>query len=114
MDSEAKRVIEEFWPKIKRTAGKIPFARDALAAFYCAVDRDTPSYAKAVIFGALGYFIIPFDAVPDWLPLLGFTDDAAAIAAAIGTIRAHIKERHFDAADAWLAEPAGDAPERTA
>ena len=83
MDVNAARVRAEFWPKLRRSLGVIPFARDAIAAFHCAIDANTPRHAKAVIFGALAYFVVPFDSIPDWLPLLGFTDDAAALAAAI-------------------------------
>ncbi len=56
-----------------------------------------------MIFGALAYFVVPFDSIPDWLPLLGFTDDAAALAAAIAMIRAHLQPKHYEAADEWLA-----------
>lgn len=100
--SHEEQVAKNFWPKMRRVAASIPFAQDAAAAFFCAIDPQTPRSAKAVIFGALAYFVLPADAVPDFLPLVGFTDDAAALAAAIGTISSHMRERHYRAARAWL------------
>lgn len=100
---DEKIVLSGFWPKIRRVASHVPFAQDAVAAFYCATDPQTPRSAKAIIFGALAYFVMPADAVPDFLPLIGFTDDAAALAAAIGAISSHLRERHYQAARAWLA-----------
>ena len=101
-----KIVLNGFWPKIRRVASRVPFAQEAVAAFYCATDPQTPRSAKAIIFGALAYFVVPADAVPDFLPLIGFTDDATALAAAIGAISSHLRERHYEAARGWLA---GDA-----
>src|SRR5690606_36753412 len=69
------------WPKLKRVMSKVPFARDAAAAYYCAIDRGTPLRAKGIILAALAYFIMPMDAVPDVLAVIGFTDDIAVITA---------------------------------
>lgn len=102
-DGERERVVRaKFWPKLKRVMTKVPFARDAAAAYYCAIDRDTPLRAKGIILAALAYFIMPFDAIPDMLAVVGFTDDIAVITAALAMIRAHIKMEHYDAADAML------------
>ncbi|AMD60151.1 YkvA family protein [Rhizobium pusense] len=100
---EREEVVRtRFWPKLKRVMSKVPFARDAAAAYYCAIDRDTPLRAKGIILAALAYFIMPFDAVPDMLAVVGFTDDIAVITAALAMIRANIKMEHYDAADAML------------
>lgn len=99
---QEERVLKGFWPKMRRVAGHVPFAQDAVAAFFCAIDPQTPRSAKAVIIGALAYFILPTDAIPDFLPLVGFTDDAAALTAAIGMIASHLRDRHYDSARAWL------------
>ena len=72
-----------FWDKLKRVAGKIPFAEDLVAAFFCATDPSTPSRVKLILLGAIAYFVFPADAVTDLLPLFGFADDAAVLAAAI-------------------------------
>src|SRR6476660_5241272 len=73
------RVKRDFWPKARRLASKLPFAEDLLAAYYCAFDRQTPFQVKAALMGALTYFVLPFDAIPDMLPFLGYTDDAAVL-----------------------------------
>ena len=76
-------VRRRFWIKFKQVVGKLPFAEDLLAAYYCAFDRETPRHVQIALLGALAYFILPFDFMPDMLPILGFTDDAAVLATAI-------------------------------
>ena len=97
------RVRAGFWPKVKRVAAGLPFAEDLVAAYYCAFDRDTPRAVQAALLGALAYFVLPFDFVPDFLPVLGFTDDAAVLAAAIKLVSDHIGPRHREAARRALA-----------
>lgn len=92
------RVKKGFWPKLRQTASKIPFSRELLAAWFCARDPKTPAPAKAVLLGALAYFVLPTDAIPDILAGVGFTDDAAVIAAVLGMLGANLKDRHRDAA----------------
>ncbi|KQQ49012.1 MULTISPECIES: YkvA family protein [Rhizobium/Agrobacterium group] len=101
-ESREQQVRAKFWPKMKRVISKVPFARDAAAAYYCAVDKNTPFRAKGVLFAALGYFILPMDAIPDIFAVVGFTDDIAVLTAALAMIRAHIKMEHYDAADAAI------------
>lgn len=83
-----------FWEKLRRVAGKIPFAEDLVAAFYCATDSKTPSRVKLILLGAIAYFVFPMDAVSDLLPLIGFADDAAVLAAAITQVAGSITEEH--------------------
>lgn len=92
------RVRAGFWRKVTRVASRIPFATDAVSAYYCALDRSTPVKVRAVLFGALAYFVLPTDAVPDLLPALGFSDDAAILAAALNLLAAHITPAHREAA----------------
>ena len=92
------RVAKGFWPKIQRTAARIPFADQALAAWYAARDPQTPMAAKGMIFAGLAYFVMPVDAIPDVFVGIGFTDDAAVIAAVLATLGAHLKPRHHDQA----------------
>lgn len=80
--------------KIARNLHRIPFAEDALAAYFCAIDRHTPGYAKAALAGALGYFVLPIDAIPDFIVGLGFADDASVIAFALATLARHIRPEH--------------------
>jgi uncharacterized membrane protein YkvA (DUF1232 family) len=91
-----------FWRKCKRVAAGLPFARELLAAYYCAFDRNTPLHVKATLIGALAYFVLPTDAVPDFLPALGFADDAASLAAALRLVAAHILPEHRTAAETAL------------
>ncbi len=93
-----------FWRKLRRVAAQIPFTEDLLAAYYCAFDRDTPLPVKATLAGALAYFILPVDAIPDVLPVIGFTDDAAVLATAIQMVANHIRPVHRQAARDALAK----------
>lgn len=91
-------VRRDFWSKLRKVVARLPFAEDLLTAYYCAFDRQTPRHVQAALLGALAYFILPFDVVPDILPVLGFTDDAAVLATAIRLVSSHIRPEHRDAA----------------
>ena len=93
-----------FWTKARKFAAQLPFAEDLLAAWYCAFDRDTPLQVKAALIGALAYFVLPFDAVPDVLPFLGFADDAAILATALRMVANHLTPAHRAAAQRKLDE----------
>jgi uncharacterized membrane protein YkvA (DUF1232 family) len=95
---DERDVRRNFWPKFRKVAAQIPFAEDLVAAYFCALDRDTPHQVRAVLFGALAYFIMPFDVAPDMLLLLGFADDAAVLAGALRLVTAHITPAHREAA----------------
>ena len=99
---DERRVRRGFWRKMRRVAGKIPFAKELLAAYYAALDKDTPTYVRAVLMGALAYFVMPIDMVPDFILAFGFGDDATVLAAAIGAVRGYIKPKHHDEAAAWF------------
>ena len=96
------QVRQGFWQKARQTLGKVPFTEDAVAAFYCATDSATPLPIRVTLFGALAYFIMPFDAIPDILLGLGYTDDAAIMIAAFTAARVHITETHRAKARDWL------------
>jgi uncharacterized membrane protein YkvA (DUF1232 family) len=99
---DRESVRRRFWIKFKRVAAKIPFTEDLLAAYYCAFDKQTPRHVQAALLGAIAYFILPFDFIPDMLPVLGYTDDAAVLATAIRLVANHITQDHRDAARAAL------------
>lgn len=92
-----------FWRKARQIAAGLPFAEDLLAAYYCAFDRDTPASVKASLIAALAYFVLPFDFIPDWLPVFGYADDAAVLATAIRVAAAAIRPEHREAARQALA-----------
>jgi len=88
-----------------KVAGRIPFADDLAAAYYAALDPDTPRKAKAVLLAALAYFVLPVDMLPDMLAGLGFTDDATVLATALSIAGSHIQDRHRRAARRLLSIP---------
>lgn len=98
------RFGSEFIGRLKRVAKRIPFAEDLLAAFVCARDPATPRRVKLTLLAALGYFVLPLDALPDVMPLLGFTDDAAVIAAALAAVAGSITPQHREKAKEMLVD----------
>lgn len=96
------RVRNGFWPKMRRVAARIPFADQLLSVWYAARDPETPVAAKGIMLGALAYFVLPVDAIPDIFAGIGFADDAAVIAALLATLGTNIKRRHRDLADQAL------------
>jgi uncharacterized membrane protein YkvA (DUF1232 family) len=110
MAREEAHVRRAFWPKFWRFAARLPFAEDLVAAYFCAFDRDTPRHVQVALMGALAYFVLPFDFIPDVMPLIGFTDDAAVLATAIRLVAAHITPQHREAARRVLAHAAAPQP----
>lgn len=88
------RVRDGFWRKLRRYAAHIPFAEEAVAVWYCTRDPKTPSQVKFAALAALAYFVIPTDALPDFVPTLGFTDDAAMFWAVWRMISSHVTVEH--------------------
>ena len=88
----------DFWTKLKRVIGMVPFAEDLVAAYYCALDPATPMRVRGMLLAALAYFILPFDIIPDMIAGLGFADDAALLTAVVGLVAAHITPTHRAAA----------------
>ncbi len=102
-DAKDEALRRSFWQKLGGLAAQLPFAEELLTAYYCAFDRATPLPVKAALAGALAYFVLPIDGIPDVLPVLGFADDAAVLAAAIKLVTSHIRPEHRDAAKDRLA-----------
>ena len=103
MARDEDTVRRGFWRKLRRFASQLPFAEDLLAAYYCAFDRDTPMQVKAALLGALAYFVLPFDVIPDMMPVIGFADDAAVLATALRLVASHMRPEHREAAKRALA-----------
>lgn len=89
-----------FWDKIKEFASKVggQGIYYAFILYYVLIDDDTPASQKGIILGALGYFIFPIDLIPDLVPFVGFTDDIAAITAALKMIWVSVKPHHLEKA----------------
>lgn len=100
-----RTVDKNFWKKLLRMAGRVPFAEELAAAYFCATDPLTPTRVKAILIAALAYFVIPTDAIPDFVAGLGFTDDAAVLATAIGLVSGYIKPSHHERARRALGLP---------
>jgi uncharacterized membrane protein YkvA (DUF1232 family) len=96
-----------FLGKLRRFLARIPFAEDLVAAYYCAIDRNTPAYVRGVLLGAIAYFVLPADMIPDFLAGLGFTDDASVLAAALAAVGSHIQPYHRSRARSNLDNLAG-------
>ncbi|MGD8861694.1 MAG: YkvA family protein [Myxococcales bacterium] len=103
-------VEERFSDKIRRIIGKVPFALDAVAMYYAMVDPKTPFWVKATAATALAYLISPLDAIPDFIPIAGYTDDASVIYAALTVLHGHIRDDHMDRAKRFLKHPDAELP----
>jgi uncharacterized membrane protein YkvA (DUF1232 family) len=101
----ARIVREGFWRKLLKTAGRVPFSEDLAAAYFCVVDPQTPSRVRGILLLALAWFVLPASIMPEFLIVVGLTDDAAILALTAGMVRKHIKERHYVRARAALGIP---------
>ena len=87
-------VRTKFLPKLARVLARVPLAEELVAAYYAAFDRATPLKAKGILIGALAYFVLPIDTIPDFVLGLGFTDDMAVLLAAFNVVRTHVTAEH--------------------
>lgn len=94
MTLNERKVRKGFWEKLARVVSRIPFAEDAIAAYFCALDSRTPIRARGLLLAALVYFITPIDMIPDVIAGLGFTDDATVLATVIALFASHITPEH--------------------
>ena len=88
---------ESLWEKITKFAVKAGegVIEKALTLYETMKDEDTPVWAKATIISALGYFISPVDAIPDIIPVVGFSDDLGVLAGACVAVAANVKDEHI-------------------
>ncbi len=100
---DTETLQRNFWRKAASLPRAFRFSEDLLAAYYCAFDHSTPLKVKGTLVGALAYFVLPLDAMPDIMPVLGFTDDAVVLATAIKLVASHIRPEHRAAARDALA-----------
>ena len=90
---------------LKAMFKKFPLTRQAVALSYAAMDPGVSLAKKIGIAAALGYVAMPFDLIPDFIPVIGYLDDLAAIAIAVKLCGDIIKEEHLVKADAFLGNP---------
>ncbi len=94
VNADEGEVRAKFWRTAKKAARHIPFMDEVVAGYFCALDKNTPLRAKAILLAALGYFVLPTDTIPDFIFGLGFTDDMAVLTAAIAAVRTHMTPAH--------------------
>jgi len=102
--ARAERVRGRFWATFRKAARFVPFSDELVAAYYCALDPATPHRVRAVLLGALAYFILPIDTIPDFIAGIGFTDDVTILVGVIAMVRSHITPAHREAARKALAD----------
>ncbi len=111
-ERQESRIRKRFWPVLKRAMRQVPFSRDLVASYFCALDPRTPTRVRGILLAALAYFVLPLDGIPDFFVLVGFSDDIAVLTAAFAAIRGHIREDHYTAADKALADEPDLQPAR--
>jgi uncharacterized membrane protein YkvA (DUF1232 family) len=105
------RIVESgFWPRLLKVVGRIPFAEDLAAAYFCILDPATPGRVRGVLLAALAWFVLPAALMPEFLIVLGVTDEIAVAAIVVRMVRKHLKERHYMRARVALGipEPPGE------
>jgi len=112
INEKEAEVRSGFWPKMRGAVSRVPFAEDAVAAYYCATDKATPLTVKGTLLGALAYFILPTDLIPDFLVGLGYVDDASVMMLALSSVRGSMTDSHKKKAKKALGKtPIGDDDE---
>lgn len=91
---QERKVRRGFWRTLKRAARYLPFSDELVAGYYCAIDRNTPARVRITLLGALAYFVMPVDAIPDFIVGTGFADDATILLGALSMVRGHITPQH--------------------
>jgi len=97
-----RTVRDGFAAKAKRFLREVPMAGEVVALYFAMLDPKTPLWVKGTAAAALAYFILPIDAVPDLLPLVGLGDDLSVLSAALAAVSTHITEEHRARARGWL------------
>jgi uncharacterized membrane protein YkvA (DUF1232 family) len=102
-EAKNERVVRErFVAKAKRYLRQVPAATEVVAMYFCMLDGKTPLWVKGTAAAALAYFILPVDAIPDILPVIGLSDDAAVLSAAFTAVAAHVTDEHRQKAREWM------------
>ncbi len=96
------KLLEKLGNVAKKAGVKVVYA--ALLLYYALLDGDVPLKDKAIVVGALGYFILPVDFIPDMLGPLGYTDDLSALVFALKTIWDNLTPKVYAQAQGKLSE----------
>ena len=83
-----------FWNKLKKYASAAgrEVVEKALLLFYAMQEEQAPAWAKATIAGALGYFIVPLDAIADLTPAVGYADDLGVLVLALAAVASYVND----------------------
>ncbi len=102
-----------FWNKLRHyavAAGR-EVVEKALLLYYAAQEEKAPAWAKATIAGALGYFIVPLDAITDLTPAVGYADDLGVLVLAVAAVATYINDDVRARAAEKMRDWFGDDPE---
>ena len=87
--------FSDFGDFFRRNIARFPLTVELLAAAIAFADPSTPAWAKAILVAAIAYVLCPFDAIPDFIPFVGWTDDAGVLCGALsGAAGACVREDH--------------------
>ena len=91
---ESEFSFDNLMNKIKESAKKagLKAIYMALLLYYALESPTISTMDKAIIYGALGYFICPIDIIPDILPFIGLTDDIAVLAWAFSRVKKNVTD----------------------
>ena len=91
---ESEFSFDNLMNKIKESAKKagLKAIYMALLLYYALESPTISTVDKAIIYGALGYFICPIDIIPDILPFIGLTDDIAVLAWAFSRVKRNVTD----------------------
>jgi uncharacterized membrane protein YkvA (DUF1232 family) len=93
-----------FWQKLSelpRSVGS-ELVMQALLLYVVLTDERTPLWAKGLAAGGLVYLILPLDAVPDFIPFIGYSDDAVVMGVVLYDLRSFITPAVRERAEGML------------
>ncbi len=87
--------IPGFGGFVRRNVARFPMVVEFVAAAIAIADPTTPAWAKAILVAAVAYVLCPFDAIPDYIPVVGWADDIGVLGAALGGVAgAFVTDKH--------------------
>lgn len=104
------KLLRKLSSAAKWAGAKVVYA--VLLLYYVLRSPNISAADKSKIYGALGYFILPTDLVLDFIPMMGYTDDMAALLWALHTVMNNITPEIKLQAKDKLAELLGKIDEK--